>query len=61
MNYLLDLLLCSTVVLIKLSLAILLGLAVQGIVYQLSKKRINLYKLIWKSLNSLDKKLSKIF
>ena len=57
--YLLDVMLCSLVVIAELFGAVVLGLTVQLLFLKLFK--INLYKLINKKLNKLDKKLNKYF
>lgn len=57
--YLLDVMLCSLVVIAELFGAIVLALTVQLLFLKLFK--INLYKLINKKLNKLDKKLNKYF
>lgn len=57
--YLLDVILCSLVVIAELFGAVVLALTVQLLFLKLFK--INLYKLINKKLNKLDKKLNKYF
>lgn len=57
--YLLDVMLCSLVVIAELFGAVILALTVQLLFLKLFK--INLYKLINKKLNKLDKKLNKYF
>lgn len=57
--YLLDVMLCGLVVIAKLFGAVVLALTVQLLFLKLFK--INLYKLINKKLNKLDKKLNKYF
>lgn len=57
--YLLDVMLCSLVVIVELFGAVVLALTVQFLFLKLFK--INLYKLINKKLNKLDKKLNKYF
>ena len=57
--YLLDVILCSLVVIAELFGAVVLALTVQFLFLKLFK--INLYKLINKKLNKLDKKLNKYF
>lgn len=57
--YLLDVMLCSLVVIVELFGAVVLALTVQLLFLKLFK--INLYKLINKKLNKLDKKLNKYF
>lgn len=57
--YLLDVMLCSLVVIAELFGAVVLALTVQLLFLKLFK--INLYKLINKKLNKLDKKLNKYF
>lgn len=57
-SYLVDLFLCSMVVVAKLTGTIILAIAVEVIVYKVFK--INLYQEIWKRLNKLDRKLNRI-
>ncbi len=57
-SYLVDLFLCSMVVVAKLTGTIILAIAVEVIVYKIFK--INLCQKIWKGLNGLDRKLNKI-
>lgn len=57
--YLLDVILCGLVVFAELFGAVVLALTVQFLFLKLFK--INLYKLINKKLNKLDKKLNKYF
>ena len=57
--YLLDVMLCGLVVIAEHVGAVVLGLTVQFLFLKLFK--INLYKLINKKLNKLDKKLNKYF
>ena len=57
-SYLVDLFLCSMVVVAKLTRTIILAIAVEVIVYKVFK--INLYQEIWKGLNKLDRKLNRI-
>lgn len=57
-SYLVDLFLCSMVVVAKLTGTIILAIAVEVMVYKVFK--INLYREIWKGLNGLDRKLNKI-
>ncbi len=57
-SYLVDLFLCSMVVVAELIGTIILAIAVEVIVYKIFK--INLYQEIWKRLNRLDRKLNKI-
>lgn len=57
-SYLVDLFLCSMVVVAELVGTIILAIAVEVIVYKIFK--INLYREIWKGLNGLDRKLNKI-
>lgn len=58
-SYLVDLFLCSMVVVAELIVAIILVIAIELVFYKLFK--INLYQEFWKFLNRLDKKLDKIF
>lgn len=57
-SYLVDLFLCSMVVVAKLTGTIILAIAVEVIVYKIFK--INLYRAIWKGLDKLDRKLNRI-
>lgn len=57
-SYLVDLFLCSMVVVAELAGIIILAIAVEVIVYKIFK--INLCQKIWKGLNGLDRKLNKI-
>lgn len=57
-SYLVDLFLCSMVIVAELVGTIILAIAVEVIVYKIFK--INLYQEIWKRLNRLDRKLNKI-
>ena len=57
-SYLVDLFLCSMVVVAKLTGTIILAIAIEVIVYKIFK--INLCQKIWKGLNGLDRKLNKI-
>lgn len=57
-SYLVDLFLCSMVVVAELIVTIIFAIAVEVIVYKIFK--INLYQKIWKGLNGLDRKLNKI-
>lgn len=57
-SYLVDLFLCSMVVVAKLTGTIILAIAVEVIVYKVFKT--NLYQEIWKGLNKLDRKLNRI-
>lgn len=57
-SYLVDLFLCSMVVVAELVVTIILAIAVEVMVYKVFK--INLYQEIWKVLNKLDRKLNKI-
>ena len=57
-SYLIDLFLCSMVVVAELVVTILLAIATEVIVYKIFK--INLCQEIWKGLNRLDRKLNKI-
>lgn len=56
-SYLVDLFLCSMVV-VELVGTIILAIAIEIIVYKIFK--INLYQEIWKGLNRLDRKLNRI-
>lgn len=57
-SYLIDLFLCSMVVVAELVVTILLAIATEVIVYKIFK--INLCQEIWKGLNRLDRKLNRI-
>ena len=57
-SYLVDLFLCSMVVVAELVGTIILAIAIEVIVYKIFK--INLCQKIWKGLNGLDRKLNKI-
>lgn len=57
-SYLVDLFLCSMVVVAKLTVTIILAIAIEVIFYKVFK--INLYQEIWKGLNGLDRKLNRI-
>ena len=57
-SYLIDVFLCSMVVVAELVVTILLAIATEVIVYKIFK--INLCQEIWKGLNRLDRKLNKI-
>lgn len=57
-SYLVDLFLCSMVVVAELVVTIILAIAIEIIVYKIFK--INLYQEIWKGLNRLDRKLNRI-
>lgn len=58
-SYLLDVMLCSLVVLGRLVQAITIGILTQYIFYKVFK--INLYKSFWKLSDKLDKKINEIF
>ena len=58
-NYWLDVILCSLVVITKVVQAIGIALLVQFIFYKVFK--INLYKSFWKFLDRLDKRINEIF
>ena len=58
-SYLLDIFLCSLVVITKVVQAIGIALLVQFIFYKVFK--INLYKSFWKFLDRLDKRINEIF
>lgn len=58
-NYWLDVILCSLVVIAKIVQAIGIALLVQFIFYKVFK--INLYKTFWKFSDKLDKRINKIF
>lgn len=57
-SYLIDVFLCSMVVVAELVGTIILAIAVEVIVYKIFK--INLYRAIWKGLDKLDRKLNRI-
>lgn len=57
-SYLVDLFLCSMVVVAELAGTIILAIAIEVIVYKIFK--INLCQKIWKGLNGLDRKLNKM-
>lgn len=57
-SYLVDLFLCSMVVVAELIGTIILAIAIEIMVYKIF--RINLYREIWKALNKLDRKLNRI-
>ena len=57
-SYLIDVFLCSMVVVAELVVTIILAIAVEVIVYKVFK--INLYQEIWKGLNRLDRELTRI-
>ena len=57
-NYLVDLFLCSMVVVAELIGTITLAIVTEVIVYKIFK--INLYQEIWKGLHKLDRKLNRI-
>lgn len=57
-SYLVDLFLCSMVVVAELVGTITLAIATEVMVYKVFK--INLCQKIWKGLNGLDRKLNKI-
>lgn len=57
-SYLVDLFLCSMVVVAELVVTIILAIAIEVIFYKVFK--INLYQEIWKGLNKLDRKLNRI-
>lgn len=57
-SYLVDLFLCSMVVVAELVVTIILAIVTEVIVYKIFK--INLYQEIWKGLNKLDRKLNRI-
>ena len=58
-SYLLDIFLCSLVVIAKVVQAIGIALLVQFIFYKVFK--INLYKSFWKFSDRLDKRINEIF
>lgn len=57
-SYLIDVFLCSMVVVAELVVTITLAIATEVMVYKVFK--INLYQEIWKGLNKLDRKLNRI-
>ena len=57
-SYLIDVFLCSMVVVAELVVTITLAIATEVMVYRVFK--INLYQEIWKGLNKLDRKLNRI-
>ena len=57
-SYLVDLFLCSMVVVAELVVTIILAIAIEVIFYKVFK--INLYQEIWKGLHKLDRKLNRI-
>lgn len=57
-SYLIDVFLCSMVVVVELVGTIILAIAIEIMVYKIFK--INLYQEIWKGLNRLDRKLNRI-
>ena len=57
-SYLIDLFLCSMVVVAELVGTIILAIATEVIVYKIFK--INLCQEIWKGLNRLDRKLNRM-
>lgn len=57
-SYLIDVFLCSMVVVAELVVTIILAIAIEVIFYKVFK--INLYQEIWKGLNGLDRKLNRI-
>lgn len=57
-SYLIDIFLCSMVVVAELVGTIILAIAIEVIFYKVFK--INLYQEIWKGLNRLDRKLTRI-
>lgn len=59
MSYFLDVYLCGLVLLAEIAGATMLMLLIQLIFYRGFK--INLYKNIWRFLNRMDQKVSKIF
>lgn len=58
-SYLIDLFLCSMVVVAELVGTIILAIAIEVIVYKVFK--INLYKNLYKLSRKLDKKVTEIF
>lgn len=57
-SYLIDVFLCSMVVVAELIGTITLTIVTEVMVYKIFK--INLYQEIWKGLNKLDRKLNRI-
>lgn len=57
-SYLIDVFLCSMVVVAELIGTITLAIVTEVMVYKIFK--INLYQEIWKGLNKLDRKLNRI-
>lgn len=57
-SYLVDVFLCSMVVVAELIGTITLAIVTEVMVYKIFK--INLYQEIWKGLNKLDRKLNRI-
>lgn len=57
-SYLVDLFLCSMVVVAELVVTIILAIVTEVMVYKIFK--INLYREIWKGLHKLDRKLNRI-
>lgn len=57
-SYLIDVFLCSMVVVAELIVTIILAIVTEVMVYKVFK--INLYQEIWKGLNKLDRKLNRI-
>lgn len=57
-SYLIDVFLCSMVVVAELIVTIILAIAIEVIFYKVFK--INLCQKIWKGLNRLDRKLNKM-
>ncbi len=57
-SYLVDLFLCSMVVVAELVGTIILAIVTEVMVYKIFK--INLYREIWKGLHKLDRKLNRI-
>lgn len=57
-SYLIDVFLCGMVVVVELVGTIILAIATEVMVYKIFK--INLYQEIWKGLNRLDRKLTRI-
>lgn len=58
---LIDIFLCGSVVILEIVGILILMLLVQGLVYNLSNRKINLYKTIWQNLQKLDKKMNNYF
>lgn len=59
MNKLLDIFLCGTTTIIELIAVFIISMLIQLIIYQVFN--VNLFKLILKGSNKLDKYLTKIF